>query len=384
VNRQSDLERVFAAKWSEILQSVGDAVLVLDHERILRYVNTPARQLLGYSEDQVVGNRCRLTTKGVDCEKACPLTFALASDLDRVDDFETVYQSKDGRAVPLTVTVIPLRNGAGDFLGAVEILRPRAPEPGFFLAGSSPAIRALKSRLVRHGRAGDHLVLVGERPACRDVGRAVHRFAGLPEELFEVWTGSWSKIKAWPPGTMYADHETASTLFASAAPDGWRFVVGMAAEEPSWRNDLAAEVIELPTVEEIKEDLELMVAAWVEEMAPGKRVSPGALRRLGRIACGRGLEELGKILMAAVAASDGTIDEEHVQTDGYDSLLVDELLQTDDPLAALEGRLLTEVLHRSGWRMQEAADRLGMSRVTLWRKLKDHGIERPECSDEST
>jgi transcriptional regulator of acetoin/glycerol metabolism len=27
--------------------------------------------------------------------------------------------------------------------------------------------------------------------------------------------------------------------------------------------------------------------------------------------------------------------------------------------------------------MQEAADRLGISRVTLWRKLKDHRIERP-------
>ena len=37
-----------------------------------------------------------------------------------------------------------------------------------------------------------------------------------------------------------------------------------------------------------------------------------------------------------------------------------------------------EVLDRSGWRMQNAAERLGISRVTLWRKLRDHGIERPE------
>jgi len=370
--------------WPDILQRVGDAVLVLDHQRILRYANAPARQLLGYSEDQVVGSRCRLTTKGVDCENACPLTFALDSDMDRVDDFETVYQTKDGRAVPLTITVIPLRDDRGEFLGAVEILRPRAPEPGFFLVGSSPAIRALKSRLVRHGRSGDHLILAGERPACRDIGRAVHRFAGLPEELFEVWTGSWDGIKAWPPGTMYADREVASTLFASDMPEGWRLIAGMAPEDLRVDNGFVGEVIELPSVEEVRDDLELMVAAWVEDLAPGKRVSPGALQRLGRLACGRGLEELGRILVVAVAASDLTIEEEHVQADGYGSHLVDELLQTDDPLAALEGRLLTEVLHRSGWRMQEAADRLGVSRVTLWRKLKDHGIERPACSDEST
>jgi transcriptional regulator of acetoin/glycerol metabolism len=41
------------------------------------------------------------------------------------------------------------------------------------------------------------------------------------------------------------------------------------------------------------------------------------------------------------------------------------------------------VLDRSEWRMQEAADRLGISRVTLWRKLKDHGIERPTNGNDS-
>ena len=41
------------------------------------------------------------------------------------------------------------------------------------------------------------------------------------------------------------------------------------------------------------------------------------------------------------------------------------------PLAALERRVLREIVELSGWRMQEAADRLGISRVTLWRKMKD-------------
>ena len=178
------------------MQRVDDAVLVLDRERILRFVNAPARRLLGYAEDQAIGGRCRLTTKGVDCENACPLTFALESDIELIDDFATIYRANDGRAVPLTVTVIPLRDDEGAFLGAVEILRPRDPDPGFFLAGSSLAITALKTRLIRHGRGRGHLVLVGERPACRDVGRAVHRFAGLPGELFEVWRGSWESITA--------------------------------------------------------------------------------------------------------------------------------------------------------------------------------------------
>jgi PAS domain S-box-containing protein len=363
----------------DVLQRVDDAVLVLDHERVLRFVNAPARRLLGYTEDQAIGGRCRLTTRGVDCENACPLTFALESNIDRIDDFATVYRTNDGRAVSLNVTVIPLRDDDGSFLGAVEILRPRASNPSFLLAGSSLAVQALKQKLLRHARNRSHLILVGERPACRDVGRSVHRLAGLPDELFEVWTGSWENRTAWPPGTMYAEGEAGATLLASEPPDGWRVVVGIGTGDELADATLDVEVVELPTVEEIRDDLALIVTAWVNALAPGITVSSGALQRLIRLACGSGLESLERALVAAVAAADGKIDEQHVPADGYSSHLVDELLQEENPLAALEGRLLTEVLHRSGWRMQEAADRLGVSRVTLWRKLKDHGIERPEC-----
>ena len=381
MNRENDLETVLAARWLEVLKRVNDAVLVLDHQRTLRFVNSPARRLLGYTEDQAIGGRCRLTTKGVDCENACPLTFALESDMERVDNFATVYHTNDGRAVPLNITVIPLRDDEGAFLGAVEILRPREPDPGFFLAGSSLAVAALKARLIRLGRGRGHLVVVGERPACRDVSRAIHRFAGLPDELFEVWRGSWEATTVWPPGTMYADGASALTLLASDPPEGWRIVAGVAPEDQPVDGHLLAEVVELPTVEELRDDMALMVAAWADAMAPGIMVSPVALERLGMLACGSGLVGLEKALVAAVAAADGRIEEEHVPADGYSCHLVDELLQTENPLAALEGRLLTEVLHRSGWRMQEAADRLGVSRVTLWRKLKDHGIERPECGE---
>jgi PAS domain S-box-containing protein len=380
VNRQNDLDGILAAKWREVLQRVEDAVLVLDHQRMLRFVNSPARRLLGYAEDQAIGGRCRLTTRGSDCENACPLTFALESKMRRVDNFATVYRTSDGRAVPLNITVIPLHDDEGEFLGAVEILRPRDPDPGFFLAGSSPAVQALRERLTKIGRARDHVVLVGERPACRDVGRAVHRFSGLPEELFQVWAGSWEEVPVWPPGTMYADGDAAvSLLGGDDPPDGWRIVIGVGPGGLHDDSKLVAEVVELPAVEEIRDDLAFMVAAWADSLASGTTVSPDALQRLGRLARGRGLERLEQALVAAVAIANGRIEDEHVPTDGYGSHLVDELLQTEDPLAALEGRLLTEVLNRSGWRMQEAADRLGVSRVTLWRKLKDHGIERPEC-----
>ena len=91
----------------------------------------------------------------------------------------------------------------------------------------------------------------------------------------------------------------------------------------------------------------------------------------------RGFGELEGVLNAALAVAGERLDVEHLPTDGYRAALIDELLQAPKPLVALEERLLREVLERCGWRMQEAADRLGISRVTLWRKMKDLGIDRP-------
>ncbi|MCJ7756488.1 MAG: hypothetical protein MUP13_18155, partial [Thermoanaerobaculales bacterium] len=83
-----------------------------------------------------------------------------------------------------------------------------------------------------------------------------------------------------------------------------------------------------------------------------------------------------RILETALAAASDRVDVHHLPEDGQRTVLVDELLKNDKPLAALEERVVREVVERCGWRMQDAAERLGISRVTLWRKMKDLGIEK--------
>jgi transcriptional regulator of acetoin/glycerol metabolism len=140
---------------------------------------------------------------------------------------------------------------------------------------------------------------------------------------------------------------------------------------------LRHELILLPSAADAGDDLPLMVAAWARSLRPGMAVHPVALERLSHLATELGFERLQQVLHAAVAAADDVLEEHHLPSDGHRAVFVDELLAQGNPLAALEQRLIEEVLDRSGWRMQEAADLLGISRVTLWRKLKDYGIERP-------
>ncbi len=360
--------------WFDVIDQLDEAVIVLDASRTLRHVNRAARTLLGYEEGQKVGGRCRLTTRGVDCENACPLTFALETGLDRVEDFNTIYHAVDGHAIHLAITVIPVAGDEGEFKGAVEILRPTDPPVGFFLSGTSESSLEMRRRTEELSRTGDDVQIAGEVPACRDVALALHRFSGLPEELFVEWQGSWDDISVWPPGNIYACGEGAASLLDSPRPDGWRAIIGTRSRESAADT---AELLELMTVSELADDLSTIILAWVESVSPGTRVSPDALECLVSLARERGLEPLEEILTSATASAGGLVETEHLPVNGARTALVDELLQAENPLAALESKVLQEVLQRYEWRMQDAADRLGISRVTLWRKLKELGIDRP-------
>jgi PAS domain S-box-containing protein len=380
VARSTELDTILGDAWPTLLEHIAEAVLVLDSQRTLRFVNARARRLLGYEDGQPVGSRCRLTTRGVDCENACPLSFALESRLDRVEDFATVYTARDGGAVPLKVTVIPVRGSDGEFWGAVEILRPRDPDPGFLLSGRGELVVGLRRRVAEAARSNAHVVLAGEPLVCDDVARAIHRMSGVAESLFHTWSGSWEGVTPWPPGTMFDAGVATPSALTVQPPAGWRVIAAVAA---GGRGDAATELpcerIEVPRADEVAEDLPLIVAAWIRRLAPGIGIRPPALERLTRMARELGFERLQGVLLAAVASASAgdELDELHLSDGGYSNAWVDEVLREPDPLTALERRLLDEVLRRCGWRMQEAADRLGISRVTLWRKLKDHGIERP-------
>ena len=226
---------------------------------------TPHDACLGYEHGQHVGGRCKLTTRGVDCDNACPLTFALESGLDRIEDFATVYHTVDGHALALRITVIPLTDPHGEFRGAVEILRPTEPNPGFFLTGSSAATEAFKERVTALARTQTDVCLVGEPPACRDVARAIHRFSGMPENLFRTWEGSWDAINPWPPGTMYAYGDGIDESVRRRSSGG---VADCDRRDRQIREFASLEVLELPSVEEFDEDLLQMIVAWIEDHFP--------------------------------------------------------------------------------------------------------------------
>jgi len=52
------------------------------------------------------------------------------------------------------------------------------------------------------------------------------------------------------------------------------------------------------------------------------------------------------------------------------------LHQINVPLQNLERELIVKALDETRWRISKTASKLGVSRVTLWRKMKEYGIEK--------
>jgi lambda repressor-like predicted transcriptional regulator len=52
-----------------------------------------------------------------------------------------------------------------------------------------------------------------------------------------------------------------------------------------------------------------------------------------------------------------------------------------ETLATRERDAIVGTLHATGWRLTETARRLGISRTTLWRRLREWGIEAPPGGD---
>lgn len=319
-----------------------------------------------------------MATRGTDCQDACPLSCALEAGADLIPEFSAVYHKKDGQPVPVHVTIVVLRDERGQMLGALELLSPREPELGFFLQGVSPVAARLREEVRDLAAVDDTVIIVGEEPARYDVAWSIHRAAGLDDSLFRHWRADDERELPWPPGTVYIEVDGHKPPLPVDGGRGWRILAGTDRTEDFARED-GIRLLVLPSLAEREEDLPWMLRSWVSRLSGGRvKVAPDALDRLIGLAMRESLTDVRRTLVAAVARAGDQLEVSDLGGGDPGSLpAMDEMIASEDPLMTMEARILEELLKRSNWKMQEVANRLGISRVTLWRKLREHGI----CKD---
>ncbi len=105
-----------------LVESADDAILTKSLNGIIRSWNPGAERLLGYSADDIVGQSVmRLVPDDRQNEEALILDKIRSGQ--SVAHFETVRRRKDGTQLDVSLTISPIRDRAGNIVGASKIMR---------------------------------------------------------------------------------------------------------------------------------------------------------------------------------------------------------------------------------------------------------------------
>jgi PAS domain S-box-containing protein len=105
-----------------IVASSDDAIISKDLDGIIRTWNSGAERLFGYSAGEILGKPVTiLFPPGREDEE--PGILARIRRGERIHHYETVRRRKDGSLLDISLTVSPVRDGAGRIVGASKIAR---------------------------------------------------------------------------------------------------------------------------------------------------------------------------------------------------------------------------------------------------------------------
>ena len=123
-NRNAALERanIITSQFKAIVDSSDDAIISKDLNGIIKTWNKGAERVFGYTADEVIGKPITILfpPEALDDE---PQILARIRAGERIDHYETVRVRKGGQRIDISLTVSPIKDGAGRVIGASKIVR---------------------------------------------------------------------------------------------------------------------------------------------------------------------------------------------------------------------------------------------------------------------
>lgn len=112
----------FRALLASIVESSDDAILSKDLEGTILSWNRGAERLYGYSAEEVIGHSVALLMPPQRADDFPKIMMALKRG-ESVDHYETERRRKDGKILQVSLVVSPIRNAAGEIIGASAVAR---------------------------------------------------------------------------------------------------------------------------------------------------------------------------------------------------------------------------------------------------------------------
>src|SRR5215210_8097200 len=108
------------ARLAAIIESSDDAIVSKTLEGVVRTWNKGAERIFGWTAAEVVGKPITIIIPPDRLHEE-PHILARMRAGERVDHFETIRQTKDGRLLHVSVTISPIRDASGKIVGVSKV-----------------------------------------------------------------------------------------------------------------------------------------------------------------------------------------------------------------------------------------------------------------------
>ena len=105
-----------------IVESSDDAIIAKNLNGIIQACNAAAERLFGYQPGELIGRSVRVLIPP-DRQREEDDILARIRQGHRIDHFETVRKTKDGRPIDISLTVSPVRDASGAIIGVSKTAR---------------------------------------------------------------------------------------------------------------------------------------------------------------------------------------------------------------------------------------------------------------------
>ncbi|HEV8607868.1 MAG TPA: PAS domain S-box protein [Tepidisphaeraceae bacterium] len=110
------------ARLAAIVESSDDAIISKTLDGIITTWNRGAERIFGFQAEEVIGRAINIIIPP-DRHNEEPAILNQLRAGQRVDHFETIRMTRDGRLIDVSVTISPVRDGEGKIVGASKIAR---------------------------------------------------------------------------------------------------------------------------------------------------------------------------------------------------------------------------------------------------------------------
>ncbi len=124
VEKVTDLERAQEALSlaASIVDSSYDGIFAMAPDGVILSWNRAAERIYGYSADEIRGRSATILLPPDRADKPAAVGELLPRE-GRLENFETVHVTKDGRQIPVAVTISPIRDIRGGHAGFSTVVR---------------------------------------------------------------------------------------------------------------------------------------------------------------------------------------------------------------------------------------------------------------------